>query len=78
MRGVTIHTGAVIGAGAIVTKDVPAYAIVAGSPASILRYRFSDALLCKIRKANLWDDYKERIDYIKTLMASGENFVEFL
>lgn len=40
MPGVTISDGAVIGAGSIVTKDVPPYAIVAGSPARILRYRF--------------------------------------
>lgn len=78
MRGVTIHTGAVIGAGAIVTKDVPAYAIVAGIPASILRYRFCDSLLCKIEQGNIWVNYKERIDYIKSLMDSGVNFVDFL
>lgn len=36
----TIHNGAVIGAGAVVTKDVPPYAIVAGNPAKIVRYRF--------------------------------------
>lgn len=36
---VTIHKGAVIAAGAIVTKDVPEYAIVAGNPARIIKYR---------------------------------------
>ena len=37
--GVTIHKGAVIAAGSIVTKDVPEYAIVAGNPAKVLKYR---------------------------------------
>lgn len=40
MGGVTIHNGAVIGAEAVVTKDVPPYAIVAGNPARIVKYRF--------------------------------------
>lgn len=39
LPGVTIHKGAVIGAGSVVTKDVPEYAIVAGNPARILKYR---------------------------------------
>ncbi|WP_052483710.1 DapH/DapD/GlmU-related protein [Flavobacterium sp. MEB061] len=39
LPGVTIGTGAVIGAGSIVTKDVPEYSIVAGNPAKILKFR---------------------------------------
>jgi len=39
LPGITIHTGAVVGAGAVVTKDVPENAIVGGSPAKIIRFR---------------------------------------
>lgn len=39
LPGVTIRKGAIIGAGSVVTKDVPQYAIVCGNPAHILRYR---------------------------------------
>jgi acetyltransferase-like isoleucine patch superfamily enzyme len=42
LRGIAIGNGAVVGAGAMVTKDVPPYAIVAGTPAKILRYRFDE------------------------------------
>lgn len=39
LRGVHVNKGAIIGAGSIVTKDVPGYAIVAGNPAKTIRYR---------------------------------------
>lgn len=38
LPGVTIHEGAIVGAGAVVTKDVPAHAVVAGNPARVLYY----------------------------------------
>ena len=37
MKGVTIGKGAVVGAGSVVTKDVPDFAVVAGNPAKILK-----------------------------------------
>nr|WP_281267960.1 DapH/DapD/GlmU-related protein [Methanospirillum stamsii] len=37
LRGVTIGDSAIIGAGSVVTKDVPPYTIVAGNPAKIIR-----------------------------------------
>ena len=49
-----IGRGAIIGAGAIVTKDVPAYAIMAGNPARIVRYRFSPEIIEKIESSQWW------------------------
>lgn len=48
LSGINIGQGAVIAAGSIVTKDVPPYAIVAGNPAKILKYRFSEEIIQKL------------------------------
>ena len=54
-KALNIGDGAVIAAGAVVTKDVPPYAVVAGCPARILRYRFSDVIISEMEKERWWD-----------------------
>ena len=56
-RGVKIGNGAVIGANSVVTKDVPSYAIVAGSPAKIIRYRFKQEDIELIEKSKWWSTH---------------------
>lgn len=58
LDGVTIGQGAVIAAGAVVAKDVPAYAIVGGAPAKIIRYRFDDATIEKLKKLD-WNSFTQ-------------------
>lgn len=55
LGGVTIHNGAVVAAGAVVTKDVPPYAIVAGIPAKIVRYRFTEKEIESLQTIKWWD-----------------------
>jgi tetratricopeptide (TPR) repeat protein/cellulose synthase/poly-beta-1,6-N-acetylglucosamine synthase-like glycosyltransferase/serine acetyltransferase len=54
-RGVTIGDGAVIGANSFVSRDIPAYAIAAGSPAKIIRFRFSPEIIASIKASNWWN-----------------------
>ncbi len=55
LSNVRIGKGAVIGAGSVVSKDVPPYAIVVGNPARVVRYRFSEDLINKLVSINLID-----------------------
>jgi acetyltransferase-like isoleucine patch superfamily enzyme len=54
-QGVRISTGAVVGAGAVVTHDIPPFAIVAGVPARILRYRFEPRVIEHLLNEAWWE-----------------------
>lgn len=60
-RGVTIGNGAVVAAGAVVTKDVPPYAIIGGVPAKIIKFRFSEDIIKLLNKSEWWRLPKEII-----------------
>ncbi|PZT96310.1 MAG: chloramphenicol acetyltransferase, partial [Brevundimonas sp.] len=51
----SIGRGAIVGAGAIVTKDVEPYTIVAGNPARVIRRRFSEAVVERVESLRWWE-----------------------
>jgi acetyltransferase-like isoleucine patch superfamily enzyme len=55
MGGIKVGVGAIIGAGALVSKDIPPYAIVAGVPAKIIRYRFDFETREELLRSKWWD-----------------------
>src|SRR5580700_3856059 len=55
LAGRRIGNGAVIAAGAVVTKDVAPYAIVAGNPARVIRARFADDIAARLQRLAWWD-----------------------
>ncbi|MDB5024597.1 MAG: antibiotic acetyltransferase [Mucilaginibacter sp.] len=61
LSGIKIGRGAVIGAGAIVTKNVDAYTIVAGNPARLIRRRFSDATIELLENSLWWEWDRDKI-----------------
>ena len=62
--GVTIGDGAIIAAGAVVVKDVPPYAIVGGTPAKIIKYRFDEETIKALLELKWWDLDDEIIQQI--------------
>jgi acetyltransferase-like isoleucine patch superfamily enzyme len=66
---VTIGHGAVIGAAAVVTSDVPPYAIVAGNPARVIRTRFTPEVVDRLLRIAWWEWPEDRV------IANGESFL---
>lgn len=71
MPGVKIGDGVVIGTRAIVTKDVPPYTIVGGTPAKVIKKRFSDDVIFKLLKIKWWDWSYEKIQANIQYIQSG-------
>ena len=62
---IEIGNGAVIGGGAVVTKSVPSYAIVAGVPAKIIGYRFSNEIIKKLEASEWYFKSPNEVEELK-------------
>ena len=70
MGGIKIGDGAIIGAGSLVTKDVPSYAIVGGTPAKLIRMRFSQEQIKYLQDLKWWN---KNFDWLKSNSHLFEN-----
>jgi acetyltransferase-like isoleucine patch superfamily enzyme len=55
LAGRKLGHGCIVGAGSVVTNDVPPYAIVVGNPAKVIRFRFSDDLISQLIETHWWE-----------------------
>jgi acetyltransferase-like isoleucine patch superfamily enzyme len=77
LSGVTIANGAVVGAGSVVTKSVPAYGIVAGNPARLIRFRFDEDIIRRLQAIRWWEWPEAEVRSAIPLLCSGK-ISEFL
>lgn len=61
LSGVEVGDGAVIGAGSVVSRDVEPYAVMAGNPARLIRYRFEPSIIAALVRIGWWNWTDERI-----------------
>lgn len=72
MPGIEIGEGAVVAAGAIVTKDVPAYSIVGGNPAKIIGYRFEEEVIVKLLSLKIYELDEKQILSLQPYLSSKD------
>lgn len=71
MAGVRIGDGAIVASRAVVTRDVPPYAIVGGVPAKVIKYRFAPATVESLLRIKWWEWPAERIRRALPLIRGG-------
>lgn len=72
MSGVTIGDGAIVAANAVVTNDVPPYAIVGGVPAKVIRFRFDEDTIAKLLSLKWWNWPKEILKKAVPIIQQGD------
>jgi acetyltransferase-like isoleucine patch superfamily enzyme len=78
LPNVRIGDGAIVGAGAVVNEDVPAYAIMVGAPARVVKYRFSERIIQELLMLKWWDWNDERINRNRQFLTMDLTRVESL
>lgn len=72
LSGVTVGHGAVVAAGAVVSRDVAPYSIVAGNPARHIRWRFTPQVCAALLEAAWWERPEQEVRNISPLLCSDQ------
>lgn len=75
-NGAHIGNGVIAGAGSVITKDVPDYAVVVGCPAHIIRYRFTPEQIQKLNEIKWWDWPNEKIREVRNDFLDIDVFLD--
>jgi acetyltransferase-like isoleucine patch superfamily enzyme len=75
LDGMSIGDGAVVAANAVVTRDVPPFAVVAGVPARIVRYRFDEETRAALQRSRWWDRDDQWLAANKSKFTDVQRFV---
>lgn len=74
--GVTVHTGAVLGTGSVVTRDIPPYEIWAGVPAKKIRDRFDDDIKQRLLASKWWELPESRLSELGDRFSDPSAFLD--
>ncbi len=76
LSGVTIGRGSVIGAGAVVTKDIPPYSVAAGNPCKVIKSRFDQNTIAELEASRWWewseDEIKKNAEFFKIARLNND------
>jgi virginiamycin A acetyltransferase len=78
LSGVNIGDGAVLGAGCVVTKNIPPYSIAVGNPAKVIKKRFSEKIIAQLLEVKWWDWSEEKIERNRQFFATDLSIDENL
>jgi carbonic anhydrase/acetyltransferase-like protein (isoleucine patch superfamily) len=76
--GLKIGVGSIIGAGSVVTKDIPPYSIAVGNPCRIIKFRFSEEVIKGLISTNWWDYEDAKLHQLTKYFISPEKFLAIL
>ncbi len=76
LSGINIGHGAVIGAGTVVTKDIPPYAVAVGTPAKVIKFRFNPNQIESLLSIKWWDFPEQKLKNVERNFFNIDSFIK--